>query len=204
MRLERISVRFGGRAVLENFDLSLPRQGIVAIMAPSGAGKSTLLRVLAGLLPAPGAELGPLAGMRRAMVFQEDRLLPWLTVLDNIMLVMEGANQAERARLALRQLGIGGAAALLPGSLSGGMRRRAALARALAVDPELMLLDEPFNGLDNEAVSAAAACIRRQAGRALVVVVTHQREHARQLTEDIRHFTGPPLKPSGSSIAGLS
>lgn len=204
MKLERISVRFDGRTVLEDFALSLPSKGIVAVMAPSGAGKSTLLRVLAGLIPAPGAELSPLAGLRRAMVFQEDRLLPWLTVLDNITLVMEGVNQAEWARQALRQLGIGDTEALLPGSLSGGMRRRAALARALAVDPELMLLDEPFNGLDGEAVSAAAACIRRQAGRALVLVVTHQREHALLLTEDIRRFTGPPLKPADSCIAGLS
>lgn len=197
MKLDGITVRFGARVVLENFGIALPQRGIVAIMAPSGAGKSTLLRVLAGLQPAPGAELAPLTRMRRAMLFQEDRLLPWLTVLDNITLVMEGANRSARAHLALQQLGIGDAAALLPGSLSGGMRRRAALARALAADPELMLLDEPFNGLDDEAASAAAACIRRQAEKGLALVVTHQREHALMLTDDIRLFTGPPLRPAG-------
>ncbi len=194
MKLEGISVRFDSRVVLDNFSLSLPQRGVVAVMAPSGAGKSTLLQVMAGLVPAPGAALGPLPGMRRAMVFQEDRLLPWLTVWDNITLVMEGTEQAQRVRQLLEQLGIADAAALLPGALSGGMRRRAAIARALAVNPELLLLDEPFNGLDDQAAAMAAACIRRQASNALVVLVTHQREHARLLTEDIRIFTGPPLK----------
>ena len=195
MKLSGIHLAFGEKTVLRDFSIELPKRGAVAFMAPSGAGKTTLLRMLAGLYPACGADLSEISRLKRAMVFQEDRLLPWISVLRNITLVMDDPPNPARARQELEALGIADAEDALPGALSGGMRRRAALARALAVDPQLLLLDEPFNGLDGEAARLAADRIRDAASRSLVVLVTHQEEHARWVTGDIRRFLGPPLTP---------
>jgi ABC-type nitrate/sulfonate/bicarbonate transport system ATPase subunit len=193
MKLEKVKVVFAGKNVLDHFSISLPDKGIVALMAPSGAGKSTLLRVLAGLQASPGAELGDLAGRKLGIVFQEDRLLPWLTALENVMLVLSGDHRQQRALWELSALGLEDAVDLRPDALSGGMKRRVAIARAMAVDPTLLLLDEPFTGLDTDTTAQVAAHLARLKEKALVIVVTHQLSQALAMTEDIRRFTGPPL-----------
>src|SRR4051794_24203110 len=145
--------------VLDDVNLSLREDEIVALLGRSGSGKSTLLRIVSGLLrPTEGRVMwrgatvaGPTDGI--AMVFQSFALFPWLTVQENVELGLEarGVSRAERekrAEAALDLIGLGGFASAYPKELSGGMRQRVGLARALVVYPDLLLMDEPFSALD--------------------------------------------------------
>ena len=145
IEIRGLTVRFGGKTVLHNFMLTFPKEGLTFLSGPSGAGKTTLLRVLAGLL-APEAGTVSLPGSP-AILFQEDRLFPRRTVREQVEAVLPKARRTEAGRwLELTELS--DAADKLPGELSGGMARRTALARALAVEGAVYLLDEPFAGVD--------------------------------------------------------
>jgi NitT/TauT family transport system ATP-binding protein/sulfonate transport system ATP-binding protein len=146
---------------LEPIDLQIGNNDFVTILGPSGCGKSTLLRIVAGLdRPTSGRVLldgqdvtGP--GADRGMVFQSYTLFPWLTVRDNIAFGLRerGVDEAERQGIAdryIEQIGLAGFANHWPKQLSGGMQQRTAIARALANDPKILLLDEPFGALDNQ------------------------------------------------------
>ncbi|MDR0549102.1 MAG: ABC transporter ATP-binding protein [Deltaproteobacteria bacterium] len=147
--------------VLKDINLAINRGEFVAVIGPSGCGKSTLLRLLAGLVKPPVGRLtaagrlieGP--GLDRAVVFQDYSLFPWMTCRDNIVLALEraglGQTKAERRTIALGYLNLVGLAQdgdKLPGELSGGMRQRTAIARALAINAPILLMDEPFGALD--------------------------------------------------------
>ncbi|KRD95876.1 nitrate/sulfonate/bicarbonate ABC transporter ATP-binding protein [Bosea sp. Root381] len=153
LELDRIGHAFLGRAVFENLSLSLGQSEVVALVGPSGCGKTTVLQIAAGLVD-------PLRGRVRrgyrchAVVFQEPRLLPWMTARDNIAygLAAGGTSRAVRHAIAERRAAEVGLHARdldkYPAELSGGMRQRAAVARALAVDPEIVFFDEPFTAVD--------------------------------------------------------
>ncbi|KIF80532.1 ABC transporter ATP-binding protein [Noviherbaspirillum autotrophicum] len=147
------------RTVLESVDFALQEGEIVALLGKSGSGKSTLLRIMAGLIPADAGRAayrgqaigGPVGGI--AMVFQSFALFPWLTVQQNVELGLEaqGVPPAERARRAdamLELMGLAGFGGALPRELSGGMRQRVGIARALVTDPDVLLMDEAFSALD--------------------------------------------------------
>ena len=143
----------GETIALRNVDLDITTGEAVVLLGPSGCGKTTLLRIIAGLdVPTTGTYARPGAG-RLGMVFQDANLFPWFRVDDNIGLPLriQGVKRAERRRRAgalARLVGLAGFERRYPRHLSGGMRQRAALARALATDPDLVLMDEPFGALD--------------------------------------------------------
>lgn len=171
---------------LERLSMRVAEREIVAIVGPNGCGKSTLLRVISGLLPPDRGTVqafgSRVAGVdpRIGLVFQEPRLLPWRDVLTNVAFPLELAGiprevRLVRAREALRLTGLEAFAHAYPDQLSGGMAQRAALARALAPAPDVLLLDEPFSALDamtRERLDAELLSLWGQTG-ATIVVVTH-------------------------------
>lgn len=146
VNIRGLSRSFGGPAVLDGIDLQIAPGEFVALLGRSGSGKSTLLRVLAGLDEAPAQQLD--LPSRRAVVFQEPRLLPWKSVIDNVVLGVHRRDARSIARQTLNDVGLAHRQDAWPLTLSGGEAQRAALARALVREPELLLLDEPFAALD--------------------------------------------------------
>ena len=157
LELRGVAKRFGsGVEALAGIDLKVSRGEFLSIVGPSGCGKSTLLRIIAGLTP-PSAGTCRLAvdhaPGRIGFVFQDPTLMPWSTVIANVLLPFRiarrgGAEASGRALAAVRAVGLGGFEDAYPHQLSGGMRMRVSIARALVTDPDLLLLDEPFAALD--------------------------------------------------------
>jgi NitT/TauT family transport system ATP-binding protein len=198
IRFERVRLGYGTRTVLADVDLEAAPGEILAVVGPSGCGKSTLLRGIAGLLPVGSGRIsvdgstvtGP--GSDRAMVFQDDALLPWLDVRRNIEfpLTVKRVARADRDVLARRwieQVGLAGFESHLPRQLSGGMRQRVQLARALIGSPPTVLMDEPFGALD----PTTRAAMRRllvavwQESAPTVLFVTHDVEEALALGDRV-------------------
>jgi len=187
--LKNISLSFGDKLILDNLSMELPEAGVTCFSGPSGCGKTTLFRLIAGLA-AP--QSGEIVSDRKkiAYMFQEDRLLPWLSALKNVEAVLPPGS-AGKAEALLHEFELGGELGALPSELSGGMRRRVALARALAFGGDLLLLDEPFKGLE-PALSEKLAFFIRKAD-APVYVTTHSKNEAELLGGNIIRLKGPPL-----------
>jgi NitT/TauT family transport system ATP-binding protein len=159
IRFEGVAKRFAGHTAVENISLEIAERTFTAVVGPSGCGKSTLLNLAAGLtqptegaISIAGARLEGL-NRRAAYMFQHDALLPWKTVLENVMLGprfrrMDSKEAEERAREWIARAGLDGFAGAYPAQLSGGMRKRAAMAQCFIVNPDILLMDEPFSALD--------------------------------------------------------
>jgi NitT/TauT family transport system ATP-binding protein len=161
VQVRGISKLYGTTEALRNVDLEFSRGKLTTLLGPSGCGKTTLLKIIAGLIPATSGEIrvndkvvtGP--GPERAFVFQDFALMPWATVERNVAFGLElrGVNAAERKRVATRyieEVGLAGFADKYPHELSGGMRQRVGIARAFAVNADVLLLDEPFSAVDEQ------------------------------------------------------
>lgn len=146
LNISHVSKRFDALPVLRDFNLAVNPGEIVALIGPSGCGKSTLLNIISGLTVPDAGQMTVRCG-RLSYMFQNARLLPWRTVYDNVRLVREDAPEEEIHRL-LRSVGLGEFERYYPGQLSGGMVKRCALARAFHYGGDLLLMDEPFQGLD--------------------------------------------------------
>jgi NitT/TauT family transport system ATP-binding protein len=194
--------------VLDDVNLALHTGEIVGLLGRSGSGKSTLLRIVSGLLRPTAGEvrwrgtplLGPAPGV--AMVFQSFALFPWLTVQENVELGLEAqgvprAERAERAQAAIDLIGLGGFESAYPKELSGGMRQRVGLARALVVHPDLLLMDEPFSALDVLTAETLRTDLIELWSEARlpvksILMVTHNIEEAVLMCDRILVFTSSP------------
>ena len=190
LELDRVTLSYGEKEVLRDFSLSLPLEGITALRGPSGCGKTTLLRCIAGLVRPQGGQITGVSPRETAFLFQENRLFPWRTVGQHIADVLPRERRGEAARwLALAELE--GEEAAYPASLSGGMGRRLALARCLALGGELYLLDEPFSGVDPERAERIMGRIR--ALGTPVLLVSHE-PAVLALADRVVELDGPPVR----------
>ena len=198
LRLEGVSLSFAEVEVLSDISLEIGAGEFVAIVGPSGCGKTTLLNLFSGFVKPTGGRVECDGQMR--MVFQHDGLFPWLTVAENISMGLRHIGQeAERARQLkemLALIGLEGFAAHYPHQLSGGMRQRVELARALAGDTDILLLDEPFSALDyltRLRLRRELALMLRERPRT-VVLVTHDTEEAAQLADRVVVLSERPAR----------
>lgn len=212
VELERVTLAFEGSAVdeapvLDSMTLKLATGSLTVLLGPSGCGKSTLLNAIAGFVaPRSGRILvsgravsGP--GADRGMVFQDDALLPWLDVLGNVALPLRlrglaAAEQDQRARECLDLVGLRGVESRQVWELSGGMRQRVGLARALAADPEVLLMDEPFGALDaltRQRMQELLLRVWATTGKT-IVLVTHDVEEAVFLATDLLVLSRRPAR----------
>ncbi len=219
---ERCSVTFRGPSgpveALRDVSLSVGRGEFVSIIGPSGCGKSTLLRLAADLLPATSGSVAVLgdtpAASRRArrfsMVFQDPVLLPWRTVQQNVELPLElagrpGTERRAAAQRTLSLVGLNGFEPARPAQLSGGMRQRAAIARALTLEPDLLLMDEPFAAVDEitrDRLNLELLGIWERT-RAAIVFVTHSLEEAVYLSDRVVILSRRPGRVSAELPIGL-
>ena len=175
--VEHLCKAYGGAVVLEDVNMTL-RPGVTCLMAPSGAGKTTLIRILLGLERADSGTVTGLEHARLSAVFQEDRLLERLDGFENLRFVQGAAYEKNQAAALLGELGLSDAGEKPVSAYSGGMKRRLALARAIGVPFDFLVLDEPFTGLDGENRARAIACIHRRAAGKTVLLVTHDESDA--------------------------
>ncbi|WP_454690417.1 ABC transporter ATP-binding protein [Achromobacter aloeverae] len=200
VRVRRLNKRFGNLEVLRDISFAVGRGEIVALLGASGCGKSTLLNIISGLDSADGGDLEirgqPAARFRDwqklGYLFQEDRLLPWRTLRDNVTLGLEArrvpkAERRRRAAAVLELVGLAAFAQAWPHQLSGGMRSRAALARSLVTEPDILLMDEPFSKLDPQTrAQMHEELLRIQAMKhTTILFVTHDVEEAVVLADRI-------------------
>jgi NitT/TauT family transport system ATP-binding protein len=222
-----IAVEYGGHSrgskpvrVMEGVDLAVGQGDFVSLIGPSGCGKSTLLKVLSGLLPVAAghvevAGLAPQEAARQrriGVVFQDATLLPWKSALDNAGFLLGLADRSrpraavrEQARDMLRLVGLEASADLLPTQLSGGMRQRVSIARALALDPEVLMMDEPFGALDaitRETMSEFLLELWQRTGKT-VVLVTHSIDEAVFLSTRVHVMAAGPARIIGTVAIDL-
>lgn len=212
IRVQDIAKRYDSRSgasinAIEKVSLNIPRGGFISLVGPSGCGKSTLLKMIGRLLPPSSGQI-IYSGVRLSeirprlgVVFQESLLLPWRTILNNIMLPidvrqLERKDGMERARRLMKMVGLEGFEEKYPFELSGGMQQRAAIARALAADPELLLMDEPFGALDaltREQMTEELQSLWMRTKKT-VVFVTHSITEAVYLSDRVVVMSGRPSR----------
>jgi nitrate/nitrite transport system ATP-binding protein len=215
LELHNVSKNFGNASVLKDINLSVEKGEFVAIVGFSGAGKTTLISLIAGLLQPSGGSLklndleitGP--GPDRGIVFQNYSLLPWLSVFENILLAVEAVNpnwtadkRTEHVEKYIAMVNLTPARDKKPGELSGGMRQRVSVARALAMDPQILLLDEPLSALDALTRATLQDEISRiwSENKKTVVLITNDPDEGIYLADRVIPLTAGPGATLGPSF----
>lgn len=217
IEIRDLTVTYQDMVIFDRLSLTLPAKGCVCFFGPSGSGKTTLLSVIAGLkkpssgmvgVKRDGDEREENSGKGRSLseiayVFQENRLIPWLTALENISFVIpkkgtggKTPDPTATAREWLTRLGLRDSMDKYPGELSGGMRQRVNIARALAYNAPVLLLDEPFKGLDDALKDRIISILNEQKKHRLLLLVTHDKEDVQRLADQVI----PIGKPDGKSL----
>ena len=205
LSVQHLAKDFDGLQVLNDINIDVADGEFVSIVGPSGCGKTTFLRIIGGLETASGGTIeidgNPVTkpGADRGFVFQADNLLPWRRVFDNAFIGLEVNHRTSEAdksttRKLLQLVGLSGFETYYPRQLSGGMRQRVNLARAIAVNPEVLLMDEPFSGLDAQTREIMQTELLRiwSEGKKTVIFITHQIDEAVYLSDRVFVFGRRP------------
>ena len=190
IEISDLTLSYGEKLVLDHFSLTLPDTGVTVLSGPSGCGKTTLMRCLAGLERPQSGTISGIAPRDTAVLFQEDRLFPWRTAEQHLLDVLPKDRRGEADRW-LALAGLEAEKNALPAALSGGMKRRLALVRALALGGKLYLLDEPFTGVDGERIQGLMAALKTLG--APVLLSSHE-AMVRALADRVVFLDGPPLR----------
>ncbi|WP_456367011.1 ATP-binding cassette domain-containing protein [Thermococcus sp.] len=191
--MRNLEKSFNGEKILERINLEVKRGEVVGLVGPNGTGKSTLVKILAGVERPDSGEVSVRGNL--SVVYQEDYLLPWKRLRDNICLGLKfGGKRCDPLEVSKR-LGIEGFLEKYPKEVSGGTRRKAAVARALLLDFDVLILDEPFTALDQDSKESLLSIIRELAnsGKA-VLVVSHQLEELFRVADRVYVLGGRPAK----------
>ncbi len=180
--LDKVNVSFDHKKVLADFSLRLPGRGVVCLIGPSGSGKTTLFNCLAGIITPDSGHISGLEDKQLAMVFQENRLLPWYDALSNVAFVIQGDRQ--KAWHFLEKVELVEAAHKYPAELSGGMQKRVAIARALAYGGDILMMDEPTAGLDDQLAARIMSRIVEDWQQKLILLITHDLSLAEQFATE--------------------
>ncbi len=205
LELRGVEMKFGATSVLEPIDLDVREGELVCLLGPSGCGKSTFLQIVAGFIkPSAGTVVidgRPVTGpdRKRIFVFQERGVFPWLTAEENIAFGLHDLAKPDRAKRVaelVTLVGLGGFERMYPHELSGGMKQRVEVARALAVDPDMLFLDEPFGALDSMTRLTMRSELLRiwQAAKKTIIFVTHDVEESVQLADRVVVMSARPAK----------
>ncbi|MGF7184311.1 NitT/TauT family transport system ATP-binding protein [Desulfitispora alkaliphila] len=199
LQLNSLSKSYHDLQVLRDFTLTLSYEKIHCLFGPSGCGKTTLLNVLVNLTPADAGSIEGIKGKTFSYIFQEDRLLPWATVKENILFILKSHYSiVDSERLADEYLALVNLTSFkkhYPDQLSGGMKQRVAIARAFAHQGDILVMDEPFKGLDLKLKRNLMDYIISfwKQKKKLLIFVTHDIDEALYMADKIHVFSGPPL-----------
>jgi len=185
IKLEHINKNFGDKIVLKDFSAEFKDDCITCLMGPSGVGKTTVLNIIMGLIKPDSGNVSGINNRKLSVVFQEDRLLNWLSAIDNVALVSNETVTKEKIITLLNELGLKDSSYDSVSKLSGGMKRRVAIARALINNAEILILDEPFKGLDEDTKENVMSIIKKYSKSKCVILVTHDISEAKFLEADI-------------------
>ena len=190
IEVKSLTLSYGEKLVLDRFSMELPESGVIGLTGPSGCGKTTLLRALGGLVKPISGEIQRLNTERTAFLFQENRLLPWRTVEQQITDVLPRERAGEAGEW-LTLVELEGEEHGKPSGLSGGMARRLAIARCAALGGDALLLDEPFAGVDGERALRILERLRQKVR--LIILVSHEKPIL-EACDRVIAFDGPPLR----------
>ncbi len=202
LQFHNLTKSYGDKSLFSNVNLRLEQGQIIGIIGPSGRGKSTLLKIAAGLIK-PDAGKTVIGTKRIGFVFQDSRLLPWLNARDNIALALRPVgysrkNARQRAVELLHKMDLAGFESYYPDELSGGMMQRVSICRAISIAPELLLLDEPFTGLDPELRSSVQSSMEKifRSLPTAIIHVTHDTSELLKGTDTVYTLTEEGLSNS--------
>ncbi len=200
--LKNIHKAFGQLKVMEDFSIDFEEGKVTCLLGPSGCGKSTILKMLSRLDTKYAGNVVGLENMKLSYVFQESRLIPWLTVEENLLYVLEGKLPEdilkERVEFFLNKVELIAFRNAYPNTLSGGMKQRVSLARAFSMPHDILLMDEPFQGLDDELKDQLMTLLEELIAldKKTVIMVTHDLQEASRLGDKIIRLIGCPITSS--------
>lgn len=186
----RLNKSYGHESVIKDFSYMFDEKGIVCLIGPSGCGKTTLINMLLGLLKPDGGSVSGCDDLKFSVVFQQDRLLDWISVKNNLMAVK---NDERLCLNALKDLELEDVADKLAKNISGGQKRRAAIARAIVFDADVFIMDEPFKGIDMALKPRIMKAVKASVKNKLCIFITHDAEEAVDMADKIIVLGGKPL-----------